>query len=117
MSDAPLTHPSPQQLADFGQGRLPPEQRSSIQEHLSACPECRRQAKAAARGGTVLAATPLPAGAAGLKDPPPARAPDDLPPELAGSSKYQVLGKLGQGGMAPSGRPATTSSTAWWPSR
>src|SRR5581483_10248439 len=62
--------------------------------------------RTAVRGGTVLpSAAPAPA-----PPPPPAPhelpaqehkkpLPADVPAELAGSSKYEVLGKLGQGGM------------------
>src|SRR5262245_6802129 len=73
MTDASTTHPSPRRLAEYGQGKLPADQMVAVHDHLSRCAECRRQVEG--------------------------RQPDDVPPELAGSSKFQVLGKVGQGGM------------------
>jgi TPR repeat protein len=112
MARAPTTHPSPQQLADYGLGQLPPGDLAAIHTHLVNCPECRDRVEqpgastpvsktVPARGGTLLP-TAAPAAATTSR---PAPAPvaaataGAIPPELAGSGKYEVLGKLGHGGM------------------
>jgi serine/threonine protein kinase len=101
MPEAPRSHPSPRQLADFSLGKLPAEDLSWVVAHLAACPRCRGKVEGpAARGGTVLpSCSPAPRLDLGGKPPAAAAAPADVPAELAGSSKYQVLGKFGQGGM------------------
>src|SRR3954447_26720055 len=43
MPDARTTHPTPQELADFGLGTLPPDAQSSVHRHLESCPQCRRK--------------------------------------------------------------------------
>jgi anti-sigma factor RsiW len=40
-------HPSPQQLLDFAQGRLPPEIMAEVEQHISACDSCCRQLETA----------------------------------------------------------------------
>src|SRR5947209_15820371 len=120
MPDSRTKHPSQQQLADYGLGKLPPAALAAIHAHLTDCEPCRRQVEEqlpdsfigqlrGAQGATVpprgsrwLAAPVPPPGSntalPGLT-PAPANATDEVPAELAGSSKYEVLGKLGQGGM------------------
>jgi serine/threonine protein kinase/formylglycine-generating enzyme required for sulfatase activity len=120
MLDA-TTHPSARQLADYSLNRLSPAELSTVYDHLVACPECRRlveeqppswfldQVHAAAPRGETLPPrgaqpTPTPVASASrtplpCAQPAPANAGDDLPAELAGCGKYELLGKLGHGGM------------------
>src|SRR5262249_42499242 len=42
MPEAWATHPTGQELVDYGLGKLPAEHRARISEHLAGCPECRR---------------------------------------------------------------------------
>ncbi len=95
--------PNAQQLSDFGLGKLPAGDVSAIHEHLTNCSQCRQkvaeqppdsfvgQLRAAA---PQLSSTVLPGGTPAVP-----LALNDLPPELAASSKFEVLGKLGEGGM------------------
>src|SRR5262245_4885171 len=103
MPEASPTHPAAQDLADFAAGNLTRERAAALAQHVRACAECRRKleafaapARAAGASGTL----PAFAAEAPLEAAPPlvtvAEAP---PPELASSSKYEVLGKLGDGGM------------------
>ncbi len=106
MPEASPGHPSAQDLADFAAGRLGRDRAGPVAQHVRACADCRRKIEdltaptapraAAARGGTLPAvAAELPLEVA----PPVATIAEAPPPELASSSKYEVLGKLGDGGM------------------
>jgi serine/threonine protein kinase len=94
-------------------GKLPAGESTRIASHVETCLECQRKVegqepdsfvgrlRAAAPRGTM--APPGGAPAEGQTAPPRRRAGADaladLPPELAASGKYDVLGKLGEGGM------------------
>src|SRR5436305_13330821 len=113
MPDAPTTHPTPQELAEYGLGKLPAGRLAWVRAHLAGCPECLRQVGARPPDSS---ARRLPPPAPGADSTPPTvphrpsesamaaarllgAPPGDAPAELAGSSKYRILGKLGQGGM------------------
>ena len=116
MPHARTRHPSAKDLADFGLGKLPRDVADGVAAHLDGCGECQgklaeqqpdsfvaRLRAARPKGSTSVPGgrrppplpgdrTTPPAG----RDAPPACA---LPAELAGLTKFQVLGKLGEGGM------------------
>jgi eukaryotic-like serine/threonine-protein kinase len=114
MSQTRNWHPAPQALAEFSLGKLPEDEMAVVSRHLGVCAECRRQvdhqppdtfirrvqAAAPPSGsveGTVFTPPPSASVVAGAKE--LAVGPADTPPELLRSEKYQILGKLGQGGM------------------
>src|SRR5438132_13202373 len=114
MPDA-VTHPSQQELAAYGLGKLPDRAAAGVASHLEACPACRQavaglppdsflgKVRAARPGGSALppapaaarpgAATSLPGAAAAPADP-----PEGLPPVLANHPKFRILRELGRGG-------------------
>jgi serine/threonine protein kinase len=113
MPDA-ATHPTPQELAAFSQGKLPTNAEETVAVHLEKCPACRQAIEKMAPDsfiGKVRAAKP------GMSSPParPARpgdspsllpnrgaspaAPTDLPPALASYGKFRFMRELGRGGM------------------
>src|SRR5262249_15469961 len=95
MLQAPTAHPTLQKLADYSAGKLPPDQMAFIAGHLAACAECRR----AVEGLAPEALCQRPPGTAMAAAREVAALPAEVPPDLARSQKYRVLGRLGQGGM------------------
>ncbi|MGH7227101.1 MAG: protein kinase domain-containing protein, partial [Gemmataceae bacterium] len=105
-----VIHPTPEELAAFGLGKLPERAAAAIAAHLESCPACRKAVANVPPDsflGKVRAAKPnassLPArssDAAGIENEsaPPAP-PKDLPPDLANYSKYRFVRELGRGGM------------------
>ncbi len=98
MNETTAPHPSPEQLADFLQGRLPPEVRAQVESHVAGCAACCE----------VLRTVPEDTLLNGLKRENtlslrgPAVPPRPLPglsPELARHPRYEVLKLLGRGGM------------------
>ena len=109
MPDA-VTHPTIQELAAFGLGKLPERAAAAIAAHLESCPACRETVANLPPDsflGKVRAAKPnassLPArsgDAPGVEKASAASTPPkDLPPDLAKYSKYRFLRELGRGGM------------------
>src|SRR5689334_11157953 len=105
MSDAPGPHPSPQELAAFDAGSLPPAARAEVERHVAGCADCCRTLDALPEDDFV-ARVRLLAGAAPADTPSGAATPPDggaavpgLPPELADHPRYRVLELLGAGGM------------------
>jgi serine/threonine protein kinase len=107
MPDA-VTHPSPQELAAYGQGKLSPTATAAVARHLESCPRCLQlaaQAPADSFLGKVRAAGPtasgtrLPPPLPGQALPPAAALPAGLPPELANHAKFRIVRELGRGGM------------------
>jgi serine/threonine protein kinase/WD40 repeat protein len=111
MPDARTACPSPELLADYSLGRLLPRQLAAVHDHVAACAECRRKVESLPPDsfvGQIKAA--IPKAASVLPTPPPdssspelpraqAPVPADVPAELAGSGKFEVVGLLGRGGM------------------
>jgi serine/threonine protein kinase len=107
MPDA-VTHPSPQELAAYGQGKLSPAATAAVARHLESCPRCLQlaaQAPADSFLGKLRAAGPTPSDTR-LPPPLPGQAlpaaappPAGLPPELANHAKFRIVRELGKGGM------------------
>ncbi len=106
--------PTGRQLNDYGQGKLSAPDLSAIHEHLNRCPLCRQkvveqppdsligQLREAAPKNKSVFPPPIPQTsntALPRRAPVAVEALPDLPPELAASSKFEVLSKLGEGGM------------------
>jgi serine/threonine protein kinase len=110
MPDA-ITHPTPQQLAAFSQGKLPEAAAVAVAEHLRGCPACRQAVAKLAPGSMVpqvrsvrpatsstrMATAPTLQPATEVYRAPAVSA--GFPPELAHHSKYRLLRELGRGGM------------------
>jgi WD40 repeat protein/serine/threonine protein kinase len=109
MVPGPTTHPGPETLRAFGEGRLPPEDAAGVEQHLADCEGCclalaetpadsfvarLRQARDIPPAGDDEAPTRLGPGSAT-----PLPAVVRIPPELAGHPRYRVLRLLGRGGM------------------
>jgi hypothetical protein len=104
-----VTHPTPQELTDFGLGKLAEGQAVTVAAHLATCADCRRAVAGLPPDsflGKVRAAKPsassLPPGASPSmmgKAAVPAAPPTGVPPELANHPKFRVLRELGRGGM------------------
>jgi WD40 repeat protein/serine/threonine protein kinase len=113
MPDADI-HPTPQQLAAFGLGKLPEPAIAAIAAHLESCAACRH---AVTHESTdYFLAKVRDAGQDASSFPPALARPDkapssadqgaqttpycpNLPPELAQHPKYRILRELGRGGM------------------
>jgi serine/threonine protein kinase len=113
MPDA-ATHPSPQDLAAFGSGKLSDDAALAIASHLEDCLACRRavesaasdsfvvEVRAAKPGGSSLPPGVSPAAMGAGQSVPEAQAaspPENVPPELANHPKYRIVRELGRGGM------------------
>jgi formylglycine-generating enzyme required for sulfatase activity len=101
MTARPVSHPSPDTLRELAAGRLSEPDARPVLAHLEICPECRLEATTF--GGDDFVARPRAAETApraGTLGPAPAAgAPDDVPPELRDHADFEVLRKLGGGGM------------------
>ena len=84
-------HPTDQVLRAHGLGTLDPGASSSVDSHLSGCPDCRRRASSFSGEGSL----DRPGGAASGAG----AADGALPPELAELPGYAVVRELGRGGM------------------
>ena len=107
-------HPTDPILRSYGLGKLDDGMAGVVDQHLSECPDCRRQVAAVSadsflnrvRGGrdqgpTVTHVPFEPGWTQGIKAAPTAPPPpaDTLPPGLADHPDYQILRELGRGGM------------------
>ncbi len=104
MPDA-VIHPTPQELAAFGLGKLSESAAAAIAAHLESCPACRQavagvsadsfldKIRAAKQGDLSFAPS-----SAGQPSTPAVPCPN-VPPELARHPKYLILRELGRGGM------------------
>jgi serine/threonine protein kinase len=102
MPDVRTPCPSAQQLSDFGLGKLSPGDVSVIHEHLTNCPQCRQKVAEQPPDsfvGQLRAAAPQGSNTVLPRRSLVATTLDDVPPELAASSKFEVLGTIGEGGM------------------
>jgi hypothetical protein len=104
MPDA-VTHPTPQELAAYRQGKLSAGAAAAVAAHLKACAACRQAAARPAASGTLLpgaaptAPRPAAAPAAAPPRPVPPAPPPGLPPELANHPRFRIIRELGRGGM------------------
>src|SRR4051812_7796848 len=99
--------PSSERLRAFGLRALPDDEMADLARHIEGCPACRAAARRP--GGTPGPGGPLPPTGEWAPGPPgtayqgtPAPLPPEVlavAPELAGVPDYQVLRKLGEGGM------------------
>jgi serine/threonine protein kinase len=114
MNARPTSHPTPEELAAFGLGKLDETAATAVARHLEACDTCSRAVKGVPPDsfvGLVRAAKnpvtrspypPVPAPeaaslSASRQRPSAARVPLALPPELA--ERYYIREELGHGGM------------------
>jgi eukaryotic-like serine/threonine-protein kinase len=98
------THPTPETLAAFARGDLPPAELSVVAEHVGICAACCTALQSipddtfgnlARAAGAPAVTTPDPVG-----DLAPTRAtPDNIPADLAAHPRYRILKELGAGGM------------------
>ena len=98
-------HPTGQELAAFGLGKLSDAASVAVADHLEECPACREALESSPADSfldKVRAAKPdassLPARAGNVLNV-PSLPPKDLPPDLANYAKYRFLRELGRGGM------------------
>jgi serine/threonine protein kinase len=93
------THPTRQQLSDFGLGKLPFEDAAEIEGHVSSCEECCQWLRQVDNDTLVVLAqqaireTPLSLDIAHVEF------DDGIPHELREHSRYRVMSLLGEGGM------------------
>lgn len=107
-------HPTAERLATYCHGRLADAEAAAVERHLRGCAACRelvdqsppdsllRQVREAKpnRGTVVAGAVPaMPAAQAAAVSQPQAIRVADIPPELAGHDRYEVVQLLGRGGM------------------
>jgi serine/threonine-protein kinase len=98
------THPTPDQLRAFAQGRLSSAEMAELERHIAYCDSCclhlarvpddtlvQLAREAATQGIKSPAAKPV--------DPSPKRSPGEIPKELQGHPRYRVLSLVGHGGM------------------
>src|SRR5436190_1832030 len=101
------THPALQELAAFALGKLPESEAARVAGHLGACRQCAEAVeRTPADSFIVLLNQPRPAAVSSSVPPgqplgePTMPAPaENLPPELVNHPKFEVLRRLGQGGM------------------
>jgi serine/threonine protein kinase len=111
MNPQTIQHPRPIDLAGFALQQLDPAQMATIKDHLTQCPYCKyfidsspREALLAILSGANKSETPTKAlehTASGNQTPTATYDPkkDQIPPVLEKHSRYQILRKLGEGGM------------------
>jgi serine/threonine protein kinase len=103
MPDLRTPCPTAQQLREYGLGKLSDPELNAIRDHLAGCPECSRKVAEQPPDSFVAnlraASPPKVLPPTGPHAQPPVPPPPDVPPELARSGKFEVLDKLGEGGM------------------
>jgi serine/threonine protein kinase len=93
MNAQPTAHPSVEVLRAFLQNQTSFVPTEVVAAHLAVCPDCRRILAGLSASPSALPVT-APFDSAGVPFPLP-----DVPPELVGHPEYEVLRKLGEGGM------------------
>lgn len=97
-----LLHPTADQLVAFAQGRLPHEQLAEVESHVAQCDTCCAQLNQVPDDTLVHLAREAATYGFRHEDAPPKsemRRTPEIPHELAGHSRYRVLGLVGSGGM------------------
>jgi serine/threonine protein kinase/formylglycine-generating enzyme required for sulfatase activity len=93
-----VSHPSQEELAAYGLGKLSADAAAAVARHLESCPRCLQlaaQAPADSFLDKVRAAGTTVSGA----ELPKAAAPPNVPPELAQHAKFRIVREVGRGGM------------------
>jgi serine/threonine protein kinase/tetratricopeptide (TPR) repeat protein len=111
------THPTHDQLSDFGLGRMHDADAAAIESHLTECEPCRKVVEElpsdslvsllqdthsgleAGQPGDTPTMPPLPSVANARTGTPADDSNESLPNELANHPRYRVVGRLGAGGM------------------
>jgi serine/threonine protein kinase len=84
-----MKHPSPDQLAAFGLGKLLGPSADTVVAHLETCIDCRR----------AVASLPADRFVGRIQVADAGVAPSTVPPELANHPDYRIVRELGRGGM------------------
>jgi formylglycine-generating enzyme required for sulfatase activity len=103
MKPAATTHPTPEQLAAYSQGRLSNADHAGVEAHVTGCDSCCRrldELPADSLAGLVRGANQGPhAETTTGQQSAPSTVTPKVPPELVDHPRYRVLGLLGVGGM------------------
>ncbi len=112
MAAHPVTHPSAAALQAFALGKLNDSSSAALINHLDSCPDCCKQVAALSgddflnrlRQASSRSSTPAPRPVTAESSTAPQQSPRQsdiprLPPELANNPQYEILKKLGRGGM------------------
>jgi serine/threonine protein kinase/WD40 repeat protein len=84
-----MKHPSPDQLAAFGLGKLIGPSADTVVAHLETCVDCRR----------AVASLPADSFVGRIQVADAGSTPSAVPPELANHPDYRIVRELGRGGM------------------
>jgi formylglycine-generating enzyme required for sulfatase activity len=98
MTARPIPHPSPDLLRALAANHLGEAEARAVLAHLSTCRECWLMMTTLSGDGRLRAAETVPGGAT-IGPAPAAGAAEDVPPELRDHAEFEVLRKLGGGGM------------------
>jgi serine/threonine protein kinase len=97
------THPSPEQLRAFAQGRLRAAEMAELEQHIAYCDSCCLHLAGVPDDTLVQlareAATEGVKSPAGRSAPPPKPSAGEIPKELRDHPRYRVLSLVGHGGM------------------
>ncbi len=99
-----VTHPSPEKLAAFGLGQLPPDQATLIEEHLTECEPCCETIFDLSSSDTFVdllyKAKHAPSEQTVDQDGQVIRQTSgEVPAQLAEHPRYEIVGLIGKGGM------------------
>src|SRR5262245_24068186 len=103
-SMAVAAHPTPETLAAFARGDLPPAELETVAEHIGTCNECCAVIRGLSDGAIGSLVRAAGAKCFAPPNPPAAAVPsvthaDTIPPELADHPRYKILSEIGAGGM------------------
>src|SRR5688500_9770480 len=99
MAATTILHPSPDELAAFGRGQLPPDAQATVEEHVACCTVCCTALRAVADASLVGLARQAAGATVVMPVAPLPAQPADVPAELVDHHRYRVIGQLGAGGM------------------
>lgn len=104
MKQIKTEHPTSEQLRAFGVGRLPPDEQAWVEQHVDSCDDC-VQSLLALPDDTLLAklkncdtSVPETLASEHCSDSKP-EFESEIPDELKNHPRYEILGRLGKGGM------------------
>ncbi|HEX5270865.1 MAG TPA: protein kinase, partial [Gemmataceae bacterium] len=98
MAAHPISHPSPDVLRALAGDRLPDAEAKAVLAHLSDCRECWQVMTTLGIEGRLRAAETTPSGGT-IGPARAAAAAENIPPELRDHPEFEVIRKLGGGGM------------------